>query len=663
MDRKLSDKRTLKLLAVILAFLFSILLPALIIADLKHDAGFSSLLIPDLLSKLTPDERTWISEHPTIRVAGPKAFPPFYFHDEKGQERGIAADYTHLILKSLGISLEVQHNLPWSQVLERVKNKEVDLITLAAKTIDREGYLDFSEAYLSFPLVIISRQDAPFIGGLADLHNKKVACIEKNITCQWLAKDVASFQKIWVANPLKGLEAVAFGEADVSIENLASASYLIQKQGLSNLKIAAPTAYGNYSLYFGVRKDWPALTSILNTSLEQITPDQHAAIRNKWLSIRYEHGIRQSDVLKWVTAVTLALLLPIVIVLIWNQKLKQEIEKRKKISEALQESEKTFTTIFENSPVPITISSLKSDKYIDINESVTAFTGYSKGDMLGKTADELDIWLKPELRKEMVEKVGESGVAHNIEFLFKNKKGDIKSGLISGVKINLGEEPCLLCVTMDISDRKEAEKKLRETQERYSALFERSLDPVIIYDVDGNLIDANPAALEIFQVDKDSISNQNFSNFLNNQQYLEILEQASEIVESGSQKTLKEYMLTRKDNTIAWIETTGSLIFENGSPIAIQGLGRDITQRKKAEKEQKHLISQLLEALDNIKSLKGMLPICANCKKIRDDSGYWDQIESYIEKHSDALFSHGICPDCADELYGNEPWYKKKKSR
>ena len=61
----------------------------------------------------------------------------------------------------------------------------------------------------------------------------------------------------------------------------------------------------------------------------------------------------------------------------------------------------------------------------------------------------------------------------------------------------------------------------------------------------------------------------------------------------------------------------------------------------------------LLTALGNIKTLSGLLPICASCKKIRDDKGYWNQLESYIKEHSDAVFSHGICPDCAKQLYPN----------
>jgi hypothetical protein len=78
---------------------------------------------------------------------------------------------------------------------------------------------------------------------------------------------------------------------------------------------------------------------------------------------------------------------------------------------------------------------------------------------------------------------------------------------------------------------------------------------------------------------------------------------------------------------------------------------RDITQRKVAEIVRDQLINQLQEAMSQIKTLRGFLPICAYCKKIRDDEGYWQQIEKYIKDHSDAEFSHGICPDCLKEHF------------
>jgi hypothetical protein len=77
----------------------------------------------------------------------------------------------------------------------------------------------------------------------------------------------------------------------------------------------------------------------------------------------------------------------------------------------------------------------------------------------------------------------------------------------------------------------------------------------------------------------------------------------------------------------------------------------DITERKQAEEERERLIGELQEALAKVKTLSGLLPICASCKRIIDDRGYWQQIEAYIRDHSEAEFSHSVCPECAEELY------------
>jgi PAS domain S-box-containing protein len=78
---------------------------------------------------------------------------------------------------------------------------------------------------------------------------------------------------------------------------------------------------------------------------------------------------------------------------------------------------------------------------------------------------------------------------------------------------------------------------------------------------------------------------------------------------------------------------------------------RDITRRKTVEHERELLISELQSSLKQVKRLSGLLPICASCKKIRDDRGYWKDVESYINDHSDATLTHGICPECMQKLY------------
>lgn len=100
-----------------------------------------------------------------------------------------------------------------------------------------------------------------------------------------------------------------------------------------------------------------------------------------------------------------------------------------------------------------------------------------------------------------------------------------------------------------------------------------------------------------------------------------------------------------------------------GTPLAFVCVSRDITERKQAEKEREKLIGELQKALAEIKTLHGFLPICYSCKKVRDDSGYWTQVEHYIEDHSEIEFSHGLCPECGKKVLEEINEYRKKRKQ
>ena len=104
------------------------------------------------------------------------------------------------------------------------------------------------------------------------------------------------------------------------------------------------------------------------------------------------------------------------------------------------------------------------------------------------------------------------------------------------------------------------------------------------------------------------------------------------------------------------LQTKGKEIKKANDEIRIE-----IEERKLVQIEKDKMIVELKNALLEVKKLSGLLPMCASCKKIRDDNGYWNQIESYIKTHSEAEFSHGMCPECSDKLYGDEDWYIEMK--
>lgn len=120
------------------------------------------------------------------------------------------------------------------------------------------------------------------------------------------------------------------------------------------------------------------------------------------------------------------------------------------------------------------------------------------------------------------------------------------------------------------------------------------------------------------------------------------------IIDFTQHKKMEEELRQHHDHLEEMIkERTAELLMAN------EQLHSEINERKRAEAEREKLIAELREALTNVKMLSGLLPICSACKKIRNDKGYWEQIECYIRDRSDADFTHGICPDCKKKLYPN----------
>jgi PAS domain S-box-containing protein len=131
------------------------------------------------------------------------------------------------------------------------------------------------------------------------------------------------------------------------------------------------------------------------------------------------------------------------------------------------------------------------------------------------------------------------------------------------------------------------------------------------------------------------------------------------VIETGNRFYSTEELFIHKDGTIFPVAVHSRPLMENGKVVASVTAFRDITERKLIEQEREKLIADLQKALADIRTLHGIVPICASCKKIRDDEGAWHQMEAYISEHTDAQFSHGICKECAKKLYPQ--FYKEEE--
>ena len=204
-----------------------------------------------------------------------------------------------------------------------------------------------------------------------------------------------------------------------------------------------------------------------------------------------------------------------------------------------------------------------------------------------------------------------------------------------------------------------AQEELEASRSRYADLYDLAPVGYLTFDTRGLIREVNLTGANLLGIPRNHLINVFFTPFLAEAGDLKTFRAfCRKLFTTGARQSC-ELSLKKKDNTAFHAQLQG-LATENIDDKA--GLIRvaviDITERKLAEEERDRINREHLGALSKIKTLAGLLPICMHCKKIRDDDGYWNQLEAYVSAHSEAEFSHGICPECAKELYPN--YFKNK---
>jgi PAS domain S-box-containing protein len=173
---------------------------------------------------------------------------------------------------------------------------------------------------------------------------------------------------------------------------------------------------------------------------------------------------------------------------------------------------------------------------------------------------------------------------------------------------------------------------------------------LIIADLNSIVRFANPSFCRMFDYSQDEIVDMNAADLFSTKEIRTFSDVVAMI--DISKNDTQEFMVANREGKNFVVEVSASNVTSSSGELA----GRmasfiDVTKRKEIEADREKLINKLQAALIKIKTLRGIIPICAACKKIRDDKGYWNQLENYLTDHSEADFSHGICPECVKKLY------------
>jgi len=271
---------------------------------------------------LSHGEKEWLKAHQTVRLGIDPAWPPFEFYDKDHGYSGLAAEYIQKIEDRLNISMSPRTGLTWPQALDLGRQKKIDLFPCIVPSPKRTQFLNFTDPYLSFPMVIAAETDFPFVSGLEDLKGKTIAVVSGYISQEILQRNFPRLKLSPVRSVSEGLKQISQGRVDAFVGNLASITYCTRQTGLTNIKISAVTQY-KFKLSMGVRKDWPQLVSILDKVIENMTDSEKNRIRDDWVRMQFEHRTNWAILWKWIAGMTLVSGTILGIILFSNNKLKK----------------------------------------------------------------------------------------------------------------------------------------------------------------------------------------------------------------------------------------------------------------------------------------------------------------------------------------------------
>ena len=369
--------------------------------------------------------------------------------------------------------------------------------------------------------------------------------------------------------------------------------------------------------------------------------------------------------------------------------LEKKFAKRKQSEEALLELEKRYLHLFNNISDLIMIHDIEG-YLLNVNPAVSKLSGYPIEELIGRPISNFII---PEFRSlfqdEYLKEIKKQGHSEGV-VIFQSKDGNEHYVEYRNILITPdGSKRYISGLGRDITDRVHAERALRESEKRYRTVFETTGSATVIIEDDETISLANSTFEDLSGYSKEEIegkktwtefvieedldqmrkfrrdrrdkpgsANKNYEfRFIDREGDTKNIIIAIEIIPDTKMSVASLLNITdRKRAEGALQKSYDELerrVKERTADLATANkqLKLQIEERKKAQEEKEKLIVELKNALKKVKTLGGLLPICASCKKIRDDKGYWNQLEDYIHKHSEAEFSHSVCPDCAKKLY------------
>lgn len=297
--------------------------------------------IPTVLSGeasvfLTADERTWIKDHPLIKVGLFGDSGPYCFTDAAGHLQGIDLDTLDLISRKTGLHFESTAYSNWAQALADAREHRIDAVGGLSPTAEREVFLAFSDSFGYSPDAIVSRTDGPTIFDLHQLADHRVGLARTNPSLRHMIQARAPSAHLEeFDNMREAVEAVAKGHVDFAVVDAVVGSFIVKSEGLGNVRIGV-IFDESAGIHVGVRRDWPMLVGIVNRALASISTAEEEAIRSRWLPLEIGSSQGWKFAFRILAGVAAMGGLVLVILYVSHRRVARELQERRRIQGELE---------------------------------------------------------------------------------------------------------------------------------------------------------------------------------------------------------------------------------------------------------------------------------------------------------------------------------------
>ena len=307
----------------------------------------------------------------------------------------------------------------------------------------------------------------------------------------------------------------------------------------------------------------------------------------------------------------------------------------------------------EGSPAMTVITDHTGDiEYV--NAKFTQVTGYNLDEVKGKNPRLLKSGLTPRTVYQEMWAAVRSGSEWQGEFVNRKKNGEVywENVRIAPIRGSDGSILHFVAVKEDVTARHLAEESLRQSQEQFQSTFQSAAIGMALVAPEGRLLKVNQAFCDLLGYTEAELLSKSFQDITHPADLEANLGYVRQMLAGEIRTYQMEKRYFHKAGNVIWAMLSVSLVRGGeGKPLYFVSQILDMTERYLAQQERERLITELQAALAEVRTLRGIVPICMHCKKIRDDKGFWQQVESYVEKHSHAQFSHGLCVECLKTHY------------